>query len=155
MCRITNRKPPQPLPQLPKPESHPEQPKEEHKLPSTSSQFNATKIWRQTIANFRHGIKLKHKRRSFHSFEECFSGEEAVAWFHAYAQGCAASHQREVICSDEPTLKLIEKLVQSKILVCHWSEKDEPERNVYCFSSTKDIEEDTDELFRVFVAASS
>ncbi|XP_068082199.1 DEP domain-containing protein 1A [Anabrus simplex] len=51
-----------------------------------SGPYRATKLWNEMVYTFRNGMPLKRHRRHIKVYEECFSGVEAVRWFHAALQ---------------------------------------------------------------------
>ena len=119
-------------------------------------QFTAATGWMTLMDSFRHGIKRKRKRRFFRTFAECFSGNEAIHWLCSYIQ-----------CRQQPTaqaldhlqvVRLLEKLVQSGLLVCVWMKKKykgvEILSNLYRFSVVEDEARLMDNLFRAFVLSS-
>jgi len=51
-----------------------------------NSPFKATRMWNQLLSSFKEGMELKRKRYRLKSYEQCFSGAEALDWIHSYIQ---------------------------------------------------------------------
>ncbi|XP_047123741.1 DEP domain-containing protein 1A isoform X1 [Hydra vulgaris] len=55
-----------------------------------ASPYKATKLWNQLLSSFKEGMILKKKRWRLKTYEQCFSGAEALNWMHAYLQNSPA-----------------------------------------------------------------
>ncbi|XP_057299672.1 DEP domain-containing protein 1A-like [Hydractinia symbiolongicarpus] len=54
------------------------------------SPFRATKLWNQLLKSFKEGMELKRRRWRLKSYEQCFTGAEALDWLHNYLQNSSS-----------------------------------------------------------------
>lgn len=54
------------------------------------SPYKATKLWNQLLNSFKEGMELKRRRWRLKSYEQCFTGAEALDWLHTYLQNSSS-----------------------------------------------------------------
>ena len=129
-----------------------------------NKQFQATTTWSNIIARFRQEVELKCKRRFFRTYDQCFSGREAVQWLSTYAKYCQnqSGRVKNLVkrANEEMADKLFKKFMRSDVVVCVWTRKKinchckYDQKNLYRFTPPVEDLDITGKLFRAFVVPS-
>ncbi|XP_003738769.2 DEP domain-containing protein 1B [Galendromus occidentalis] len=81
-----------------------------------SDQFRATKVWNTIVAAIRQEMPVGKRRKGLKSFDNCFTGTEAVAWMLGYLKRNKDLLGPGQEVTREKVVLLLQKFVDQKIL---------------------------------------
>ena len=131
----------------------------DEELQDEINQFTGAEKWKQLMRAFREEVKGRRRRRKlFKTFDNCFSGREAVEWLQVYLREHEVKYRREL--NELHVVHLMELLLRCGFIVCLWQHMKcrnplDVRKNLYSFSPLVDsLHNMTQKLFLAFVLSS-